>query len=96
MALALGRKGLRMTDFWFKPKKNMIGTLPSTWQGWMLVLAYAVANFALVYIFLIIPMLADAEPTMLQYITWIVLVGVASTIFFLVCRAKTDVEGKSG
>ena len=81
-----------MSDYWFKRKKNVIGAGPATWQGWMVILAYALANFALVYLFIVTPMLDDVEPSTLQYIIWIALVGVASWILIMVCRAKTDGE----
>ena len=65
--------------YWFVPKRFGYGATPVTWQGWAVILGFAVAVFAAVRL---VPM------TLEKVLAIVVLVA----LLVVVCKVKTDGE----
>ncbi len=73
-----------MNEFWFKPKTYGYGATPTTWEGWMLLAAYAV--FIAVMSFVLI----GRDLTFSAWIAWAAILIVVTVAMTWITRHKTD------
>jgi hypothetical protein len=72
-----------MSAYWFKPKERGYGNVPTTWQGWLLTVGFA----------LFVPAMAIAVNSAVISKFWCIAIILAVTAVFLVLlKAKTDGE----
>ena len=83
LARLLGR---RVMAAWFKPHRYGIGATPTTWQGWLLVAAYAAIVLGAMWI--VLPHQGPLEPNRLA--VWLVIVAAASAVIIWVAHRTTE------
>ena len=81
-------------QYWFKPKTFGYGASPTTWQGWSLVVGYCaiVAIVTLAVLIAAEPGKASAATQWAMWLVWLVTVVVATAIFVVVSKPRTDGE----
>jgi hypothetical protein len=77
-------------EYWFRPKLDGYGAVPSHWKGWALVGAYVAAVLALTSQLLGLPAQGAAEPMSGKIVIWGTLLAFLTLGFLLLCRIKTD------
>lgn len=70
-----------VAEYWFKRKRYGLGSVPSTWQGWGVTIAYLVGLFALC---------ASLGPSEVHLIGFITLVTVLTATYLIICWHKTE------
>jgi uncharacterized membrane protein len=81
-------------QYWFKPKVFGYGASPTTWEGWLLVVAYcAVVSLATLMVLIASePGKASVGTFWMLWAVWLVVVVVATTILAKVSKRRTDGE----
>jgi uncharacterized membrane protein len=77
-----------MTQYWFRPKRYGFGATPITWEGWAVTLAVAAVIVASVVAMNRFVDRSDAT----AWLTWAVLIAIATLGFIQFTRRKTDGE----
>jgi hypothetical protein len=72
-----------MSAYWFKPKKQGYGNVPTTWQGWALTAGFGA---------FVIAMAAAVELGALSAFWCVIIVLVVTAGFLALAKAKTDGE----
>jgi hypothetical protein len=72
-----------MTSYWFKPKSHGYGAVPTSWQGWVLTLGFALFVAAMV---------VGLETRGLSVLWFAVAVLAVTAGFVAVTKARTDGE----
>lgn len=79
-----------MSDYWFRPKSHGYGAAPANWKGWAAIPGFMLAQFALLWPWLLSPVFAGEEPTVAGLIATFAL-SVALVIGFIwLCKVKTE------
>jgi hypothetical protein len=81
-----------MVDYWFKPHVYGYGATPISWKGWAAVAGYVAVLMALTLPLTALPADMPAGTGQWQVATWILMVGLLTSGFLRLCRAKTDGE----
>lgn len=79
-----------MTDYWFKPKTYGYGAAPKTWKGWASIPVFMLAQFVLLWPWLLSPALAGEEPTTAGLVATFGLSAVLAAGFVWLCKVKTE------
>ena len=77
-----------MTQYWFKPKGYGYGATPITWEGWAATLAVVAVIAGSV---VVMNRIVDRS-NMTAWLTWAVLIAIATLWFIQFTRRKTDGE----
>ena len=75
---------------WFKPKTHGYGAAPANWKGWAATLAFLAAEFLLVWVLLLRPILAGGAPSLEQALLWGLCSGALTVGFVWLAKAKTE------
>jgi hypothetical protein len=70
--------------YWFKPKSFGYGATPSTWEGWVCVLAFVLLVGGLSWVLL------GPDPSAAAWVVWALLVIVLTLSFAIFTKRKTD------
>jgi hypothetical protein len=70
---------------WFKPRRYGYGSMPTTWQGWVVVIGF---------VLLVLALFAAEENGAISQIVMIALIVAVTVPFLLFVRAKTDGQWK--
>ena len=80
-----------MTAPWFKPKSHGYGATPSTWQGWVTTLVYALAMIVFSVWMVSAP---GGRPDIGAVLSWLLMVAAITSAFCLFVKSKTDGDWK--
>jgi hypothetical protein len=75
-----------VTQHWFKPKSFGYGATPTTWQGWV-----AVVAFVAIVVGLSMVILGDS-PDLAAWVVWALVVGAMTVAFVAFTKRKTNGE----
>ena len=70
---------------WFKPRRYGYGSMPTTWQGWVVVIGY---------VLFVLAVFGAEERGAISQIVMIALMVAVTVPFLLFVRAKTDGQWK--
>jgi len=77
-----------MAQYWFKPKRYGFGATPITWEGWVVTLGVVAVLIGSV---VIMDRFVDHSNATV-WLTWAVLIAIATFWFIQFTRRKTDGE----